>query len=118
MDFATLEALVVRAVHFLEVEAQRVVNKRSYKISRTIAVHGLGSHIMAVRQGVGLTRIQVARMAGIATETLKLIESGQTANPDILHVVAIAHALQVPLMLCWRMTTDAQRRCRFDAAWR
>lgn len=57
----------------------------------------LGERIFQARKAQGRTRVWVASQARIATETLKLIESGQTENPGILHVLAIAGVLGLSL---------------------
>lgn len=70
----------------------------------------LGRRIFDARKSQGRSRVWVACQAGIVPETLKLIESGATANPGIAQVLAIARALNIPLSALVGYDDDPQPR--------
>jgi transcriptional regulator with XRE-family HTH domain len=56
----------------------------------------LARNIRAIREGRGLSQLQIARMAGIPRPTWTNLESG-SANPTLAVLVKVANALQVRL---------------------
>jgi len=55
-----------------------------------------GRNLEAARLRAGLTQHEAAARAGIAADSLGLIERGET-DPDLCTVVTLAHVVQCPL---------------------
>lgn len=71
---------------------------RSARSSRDLLRgEALGRQLRQARTSQGLAREEVARRAGLSVETLRKIEQGKTAAPELFTVHALAQALGLSL---------------------
>lgn len=55
----------------------------------------IGSRIRAARERYGMSQAELARRISISKTAMNDLEQGRTANPGVLHVIAIAEALRL-----------------------
>jgi DNA-binding XRE family transcriptional regulator len=94
VDASTLEALVLQAIqHVLTVNDEYAASSRPRRGSASVSV--LGTPIREARLRAGLTQYALAKAIGISKTAMNDIEQGKTANPGVVHIIAIADTLRL-----------------------
>ena len=93
MDLDRLEALVLRALHYLADEDTSLPVRPRPHVPHGMA--DLGQRIQTVRKTRGMSQAELARRIHIGLNAMNKIESGETPDPRASRIKAIADVLRV-----------------------
>ncbi|GAA4082059.1 helix-turn-helix domain-containing protein [Nocardioides kongjuensis] len=71
--------------------------RQSASPERLARARRLGSLVRTLREQRGLSRERLARLADVSTETIRKIESGATASPEVFTFAAIMNHLDATI---------------------
>jgi hypothetical protein len=103
IDMGQLEALIVRAIHYLHEEEARKIRVRAahhagHRYLEDAFDCGMGTRIRAERERLALSREDLIKLMGdlrMDRNTLWYIEAGRTKTPRADQIIALAKALNV-----------------------